>query len=150
MRYLLSCLLFAFASFAFAAEEVLPAGAKVLKLEANSAKIDLDSPYSYAQLTIGASLEGGGTLDVTRLTKVTAPDFVKISLTGMVRPLQNGTGSIRVSLNDLTMEIPITVKMQTKPAVDTAGAKQTTLHTLGRATIVHCRMHQSGAQKRAN
>jgi hypothetical protein len=115
MRYSFSCLLIAFAPFAIAAEESLPAGTKVAVLAANPAKVSLNGPFEYAQLTVTATLESGEAVDATRLAKIAYPDFVKATPTGLVRPNANGSGTIRIELGNSRIDIPLTVTLPTKP-----------------------------------
>src|SRR6516164_6830516 len=51
-------------------EEQLPAGAKVVRLEAQPATITLRNPCEYRQLLVTARLASGDKLDVTRLVRV--------------------------------------------------------------------------------
>jgi len=109
-------LLLAFAPFAVAAEETLPAGAKIASLSATPKKIELNDPFAYAQLTVTAKLESGETVDVTRLAKVKGPECVKVSPTGLVRPMMSGGGNITIELNGAVTEVPVLVNLSAKPA----------------------------------
>ncbi|MBX9584190.1 MAG: DUF1549 domain-containing protein, partial [Gemmataceae bacterium] len=92
-----------------AAQEALPAGATVTKLEARPAAVKLDGPFAYAQLLITAHLAGGDVVDATRIAALAAPaDLVTIS-NGLVRPKADGSGAIAVSLAGRTLSIPVTV-----------------------------------------
>ncbi len=89
--------------------EALPAGAKVVRLDARPAKIDLRSPFAYAQLLVTATLDGGDTADVTRIATVTVPKAVKVSPAGLVRPAADGVGEVTVSVGGQSLAIPVTV-----------------------------------------
>src|SRR4051812_46702573 len=91
------------------AQETLPAGAKVAKLESRAASIKLDGAFAYSQLLVTAKLDGGDVADVTRIAKIDAPGHVAVSPTGLVRPRADGTGDITVSLAGKTITIPVTV-----------------------------------------
>ena len=91
------------------AQEALPPGAKVAKLESRAASIKLDGAFAYSQLLVTAKLDGGDAADVTRIAQVLAPDFVAVSPTGLVRPKADGSGDIKVSLAGKTITIPVTV-----------------------------------------
>src|SRR5437763_296516 len=64
----------------------LPAGAKVTKLDVRPSVVKLTGPFAYSQLLVTATLEGGETIDVTRLAKIEAPKAVMVSVNGQVRP----------------------------------------------------------------
>ncbi len=89
--------------------ETLPPGAKVTALAVQPASIAFNSPYSSTQLLVTATLESGEKLDVTRQVKLTAPDVVKASATGSIRPIKGGTGSITISLGGQSAQVGVTV-----------------------------------------
>ena len=92
--------------------EKLPQGAKVLKLEARPAKIDLASPFAYAQPIITATLDNGDVQDVTRLTSTLAlpKDLItQAPATGLIRPKTTGKGTIEFALGGKSVAIPVTV-----------------------------------------
>ncbi len=109
LSYAAAALLLAFGSSGFAQEE-LPAGAKVTKLDVRPAKVELDGPFAYAQLLVTATLDNGETLDATRIAKIAAPKFAAASTNGLVRPLADGAGSIAITLAGQTAQVPLTVK----------------------------------------
>lgn len=91
-------------------QEKLPPGAKLTKLEVQPAAIHLQSPYQYSQLLLTAVLESGERLDVTRLAKIERPDkLVSLSPTGVVRPLADGDGALKISLLGQTASVPVKV-----------------------------------------
>ena len=93
--------------------EQLPDGAKVARLEAFPAGVDLKHPFDYRQLLIHADLENGDRLDVTRLAtlEVTA-DVCVVTPHGQVRPKSDGTAELRYSLGGQTISVPVTVTGQ--------------------------------------
>ena len=98
MRLRRSVLVLALAGVpAFAAEEKLPAGRTVTRLEAKPAAVTLKHPFDYAQLVLSATLDNGDVMDVTRLARLDLPPVVKASPTGLVRPVSEGGGSIRAA-----------------------------------------------------
>jgi hypothetical protein len=97
----------ALASPAFA-QEKLPAGAKVAKLDVRPAKVELKGPFAYSQLLVTATLEGGEQIDATRIAKISVPNFAAVSA-GLVRPTADGGGEITVSLPTATATVPLTV-----------------------------------------
>jgi hypothetical protein len=98
----------AFAPTAFA-QEKLPDGAKVTKLEVRPTKVELSGPFAYSQLLVTATLDSGETLDATRIATITPPKFVTNSA-GLVRPTADGSGVISVSLAGTSASVPLTVK----------------------------------------
>ena len=93
-----------------AAQEKLPDGAKVAKLEARPAAIKLTGPFTYAQILVTATLDTGETVDVTRVAKIEVPaNLAAVSPNGLVRPTADGTGDIAVSLGDKSLRIPLSV-----------------------------------------
>jgi hypothetical protein len=114
-RYLLATLTIAwFASAAPADEpaEKLPSGAKIVKLVAQPAHIDLKTPFEYTQLVLTGHLATGEQLDVTRLAKFEAQQLVNVNATGVVRPAADGSGVLQVSLQGQTLALPVQVKGQ--------------------------------------
>src|SRR3954466_6097078 len=109
-RYLVAAaaLLVAFAPVA-TAQEKIPDGTKVTKLEVRPAKVDLNGPFAYSQLLVTATLDNGETLDATRLAKIAPPKIATASAVGQVRPVADGTGDISVSLAGASATVPLTV-----------------------------------------
>src|SRR5687767_10171587 len=77
------------------AQEALPTGAKVTKLEATPSVIAPKHLFDYRQVFVTATLSTGERMDVTRLVKVETPKIIKVSPTGLVRPLTDGEGQLR-------------------------------------------------------
>src|SRR4051812_9614237 len=89
-----------FASLTHAASEKLPPNAKITKIEASPAAIDVRSPFEYAQLVITGTLHTGERIDVTRMVTFDAPDSIKINDTAQVRPAADGKGKLLITLGD--------------------------------------------------
>src|SRR5262249_3156466 len=101
------------AAFAQApADEKLPPGAKVVKLEARPAAVELKHPHAYSQVVVTANLENGDKIDVTRLAQVQAPATVKVSARGMVTPAADGTGEVKFTLGGQALNVPVKVSGQ--------------------------------------
>ena len=95
------------------AEEKLPEGAKLAKVEAQPASVSIKSPFEYAQLILTGTLESGEQIDVTRMAKVEKPDgLVKISPTGQVRPVADGDGELKISVGGQSVSVPVKVSGQ--------------------------------------
>lgn len=104
LPYLAAALL-AFASPAFA-QEKLPDGAKVAKLDVRPAKVELKGPFAYSQLLVTATLESGEQVDATRIAKITPPKNA-VAAAGLVRPLADGSGAIAVTLAGASASVPL-------------------------------------------
>jgi hypothetical protein len=91
------------------AQEKLPPHAKVAKIEVTPARIELGSPFEYRQLLVTGVLDSGERVDLTRLTKFTAPAIVKVSEFGQVRPASDGTGKLQYSVQGKSGTIPVTI-----------------------------------------
>jgi hypothetical protein len=95
-----------------AAQDKLPPGAKVVKLEFAPAKIELKTPFEYRQLLVTGILDNGDRVDLTRLAKFTAPAAVKVSDAGQVRPVSDGQGELKLSFDGKSGSIPVTISGQ--------------------------------------
>src|SRR5687767_8669950 len=96
-----------------AAQEKLPANAKVTKLEAQPAKIELKNPFAYAQLLLSAQLDNGDRIVVTRMATVEMSGAaVKISPLGQVRPAADGEAQLKCTVGGQTVLIPAVVSGQ--------------------------------------
>jgi hypothetical protein len=94
------------------AQEKLPANAKVVKLEATPNAFELKNPFDYRQLRIDATLDNGDVIDATRLVQVKPPATLKVSPTGLVRPVADGKGELVVSAGVQSLAVPVTVSGQ--------------------------------------
>ncbi len=99
-----------FTSRLTAAEESLPAGAKLVALEAQPTTIELTNRFDYRQLVLIGTLDNGQKLDVTRMATLDKPaDVVEFSPHGLVRAKADGRGDLRFSLAGQTVVVPVTV-----------------------------------------
>ena len=76
------------------AQEKIPAGRTVVKLEARPAAVALKHAFDYSQVLLAATLDNGDVQDVTRLATLAVPAAVKVSPAGLVRPVGDGAGVI--------------------------------------------------------
>ncbi len=122
-----------------AADETLPAGAKVATLDVRPAAIDLAGPFAYSQLVVTAKLDTGEAVDVTRIAKVEPFAAVKVSPTGVVRPAAEGKGELTVTLGGATAKVPVAVSglkadspvsfvKDVQPVLSKLGCNQGTCH----------------------
>src|SRR5262245_43910800 len=91
------------------AQETLPPGAKLMRLEVYPASVTLKNPFDYNQLLITGILADGQRIDVTRLVKVEAPAAVRVSPGGVIRPAADGNGALRLNFAGQSAEIPVKV-----------------------------------------
>ncbi len=90
--------------------EALPAGAQVARLEVHPARIAMTGKYESAQVIVTARLASGEAADVTRLVKFQIDGGVaEIGATGLIKPLKNGAGTLRVALGSQSAELPVAV-----------------------------------------
>jgi hypothetical protein len=91
----------------------LPAGTRIMTIEAQPGRIDLTTPFAYNQLLLTARLANGDRLDVTRLAHLTVPkNLLRISPTGLVRPVADGNGTLKADLEGKSVTIPVKVAGQ--------------------------------------
>jgi hypothetical protein len=95
------------------AAEQLPPGAKVVRLEAHPATITLKQPFEYRQLFVTGHLATGERVDVTRLATIDKPaNLVAVSANGLVRPVADGRGELKIGLAGQSVTVPVTVSGQ--------------------------------------
>jgi hypothetical protein len=94
------------------AGESLPDGAKLAKIEAHPASINLTNRYQYSQLLLTGVLSTGERLDVTRMVKFGTPSCVTVNATGRVRPTADGEGRLTATLAGQSLDIPVKVSGQ--------------------------------------
>ena len=112
-RFLPSTMIALLIGIAASAQEKLPPGAQVVRLEATPAEITLKHPYDYRQLLITAHLAGGEKLDVTRMAPVTVPaSLAKLTPTALIRPVADGKGELTFALAGQSVKVPLTVTGQ--------------------------------------
>jgi WD40 repeat protein len=93
---------------------------KVVSLDVQPSSIHLTSPYAYVQLIVTARLEGGTTVDATRLVKgQVTPLIADISPLGLAQPKADGQATLSLSVAGQTATIPIAVAgLKSECAVD--------------------------------
>src|SRR5580765_416045 len=95
------------------AQEKLPPGTRVVKLEARPAAIALKEPFEYSQLVLTGTLDTGDRIDVTRMAQIDKPaNVVKITPAGLVRPVADGSGEIKCTVACQTVAVPVKVSAQ--------------------------------------
>jgi len=95
------------------AQEKLPPGMKVVKLEVQPSTIELKHPYDYRQLLVTATLDNGERIDATRMAQVSlASPVAKVSPNGLVRPSSDGASEMTFSLAGQSVKVPLAVSGQ--------------------------------------
>ncbi len=75
-------------------------------------RIELDSPYAYAQLVATAHLENGATVDVTRLAEISSVDggVATASDEGFVQASRPGRTDLRLAIGGHQLTVPVIAK----------------------------------------
>ncbi len=112
--------------------EALPPGAAVAAVETRPAAVNLSGPSQYAQLLVTARLESGEIIDATRIAAFELPGSLVRQSNGLVRPVADGTGTLRVTLAGKTVQVPVSVKGVTSdPPVSFVRDVQPVLSKMG-------------------
>ncbi len=92
------------------AQEKLPPGTRVTRLEVHPTSITLTTAYQYSQLLVTGVLESAERIDLTRLAQIKPPAKVAtVSPTGLVRPVADGSGKLAISYEGKTAAVPVKV-----------------------------------------
>ena len=83
------------------------------RVEVSPDHVDLVGRHAYSQLLLTAHLEGGLRVDVTRSMELESiPACVELDGRGLLRPVHDGEGQLRLKVSGVTVEIPIRVSGQ--------------------------------------
>jgi hypothetical protein len=95
------------------AQEKLPPGTKVVRLEARPPAVTLKTPFEYSQLQLTGVLDSGERVDVTRLVRAEVPAaLARLTATGLLRPVADGRGDLKFHFADQTLAVPLQVSGQ--------------------------------------
>ncbi|HEV3259996.1 MAG TPA: hypothetical protein VG013_24220, partial [Gemmataceae bacterium] len=95
------------------AQEMLPPGAKLLRIEVQPAAVELKHPFEYRQLLLIGELASGERIDVTRMAQAEKPaNLVSVSDRGLVRPVADGAGALKFTLEGQSVNVPVKVNGQ--------------------------------------
>jgi hypothetical protein len=127
------------------AQDKLPPGSKVVRLEARPPAVTLKTPFEYSQLQITGHLDSGERVDVTRLVQAEVPaDLARLTPTGLLRPVADGRGEVKFRLAGQTLAVPLQVSGQKeKYAVSFVRDVMPTLSKMG-CNAGTCHGAQSG------
>jgi hypothetical protein len=95
------------------AQEKLPPGAKLLRVEAQPAAVELKHPFEYRQLLLIGELASGERIDVTRMARAeVSANLVTVSDRGLVRPVADGAGALKFTVEGQSVGLPVKVSGQ--------------------------------------
>ena len=124
--------------------ETLPAGLKVVSMEAYPARIELQHRFDYRQILITGRSEQGEAIGLTRMAKLTqVPSKVRVSSLGQVRPVADGDDVLVYTFADHSITIPVKVSgaavslppsfvSDVQPAFSRMGCNAGTCQQIGR------------------
>jgi len=97
-------------------KETLPAGLKVVAIEAKPATVELSHKFDYRQLLISGKLESGETVDLTRMAQASSPgSAVSVSNDGLLRAKADGSEEITFSYGGHSAKAAAKVSGMTQP-----------------------------------
>lgn len=101
-------------AFAFFATEVVVSGAD---LEVKPGEVFLDAPEASQQVVVWKTIGDSRRVDMTRQAsiRVHPPNIAFVDQRGLVRPRQNGTGTLVITVDDCEASIPLAVVKQEAP-----------------------------------
>ncbi|HEX4148980.1 MAG TPA: c-type cytochrome domain-containing protein, partial [Pirellulales bacterium] len=96
--------------------ESLPAGTKLVGLEVQPEKIELDSCFDYVQLLVTGRLDNGETTDVTRMvrSRVSRP-LIDVAANGLVQPRGEGKAVLVLTAGGQSVRVPVSVSGMSSP-----------------------------------
>jgi WD40 repeat protein len=121
-------------------DPALPVGDAVVSLQVDPVTIQFDAPSRYAQIVVTAALASGAKVDITRqATYAFDAPVAKVNAAGVVRPLANGNGQLKIMLGDKSASIDVQVAgldvpqhpdfiRDVAPILARAGCNQGTCH----------------------
>ena len=122
------------------AAETLPAGLKVVSLEARPTAIELKHKFDNRQVLVLGKLDSGEVVDMTRIVKQSLSGDVAIATPeGNVRANKDGSAELAFTHENLSVKVPITVAgtgdkkevsfvQDVQPVLSKAGCNQGTCH----------------------
>lgn len=136
-RLLAAALVLACGAPAFA-QEKLPDGVSVVKLDVRPARVEIAGPFGYTQLLVTATLDNGETVDVTRLATYDLPKgFTQVG--GLVRANADASGEVRITVGKqqqkipakaagVAAEVPVSFVTDVQPVLSKLGCNAGTCH----------------------
>ncbi|EAQ78308.1 DUF1549 and DUF1553 domain-containing protein [Blastopirellula marina] len=140
-RILLSLLLALAVSLgSIRAENTIPAGKRLVKVDVWPERIELDSPFAYAQVLVTGTLDSGEIVDLTRVVeRQDESTQFKITPNGLVSPVADGETQLVLKYADQDVSVPVSVRnlegevhadyvRDVNPAMSKMGCNQGTCH----------------------
>ncbi|TWT39487.1 DUF1549 and DUF1553 domain-containing protein [Blastopirellula retiformator] len=122
------------------AENTIPPGKQLIKVEAWPARIELDSPFAYAQVLVTGTLDSGEIVDLTRVAQ-RQDESTEFTFTpaGLVSPSADGESQLVLKYGKHSVNVPVVVRNQeakiaadyirdVNPAMSKMGCNQGTCH----------------------
>lgn len=113
---------------------------EVVELQVEPKEINLSNQYEYSQLLVSAILKSGERIDQTRDVKFEYDNkLLVVSREGILRPLQNGSTTLKISSNNKKLEVPVIIQglgtsyevdfiRDVNPVLSKVGCNQGTCH----------------------
>ncbi|MCH2107606.1 MAG: hypothetical protein MK291_13315, partial [Planctomycetes bacterium] len=80
----------------------------IVKVDVSPSQISLPDPFASSQLLITGELIDGTQIDLTAEAEVlSSPSFIEVSSSLLVRPTSNGSGTLRLKVNDRTLNVRV-------------------------------------------
>jgi hypothetical protein len=96
--------------------EKLPAGLKVVAMEAYPSVVELKQHFDYRQLLLTGRLETGESVDLTRMATLAQPSkLVSVSPTGLVRPVADGSEQLVFKFEGHSAAVKVSVSGAAAP-----------------------------------
>ena len=82
--------------------------ASITKVSVSPTRVSISSPFDSAQLLVNGLRADGINVDLTDEVEVlSAPDFISISPSLLLRPVADGSGTIRLKAGGRTLNVPV-------------------------------------------
>lgn len=97
--------------------ETLHLGPTVASIEVQPTAVKITKPTEYAQLLVTARMSDGTTADITRMAKIsfTGGDLVDLNERGLVRPTNDGKGTVKINYIGRTASVPVEISGMKQP-----------------------------------
>lgn len=122
------------------AANAIPAGKQLVKVDVWPERIELDSPFAYAQVLVTGTLDSGEIVDLTRVAeRKDASAHFQMTPGGLVSPATDGETELVLKYAEHEVRVPVVVRNQeadvhvdyirdVNPAMSKMGCNQGTCH----------------------
>ena len=98
------------------AEESLPGGMKLVGIEAFPRAVELNRQFEYRQVLLTGQTDGGDSVDVTRMARVSASaDVVEVNPDGKVSAVRDGDATLTFTVGEHQATVSVKVNGQNEP-----------------------------------